>query len=121
VRRRLGSSRAKRLATDELGGEQPGDEATEARVGNRRGEGEPDPGDAPAGGVYRLAQATRGVGEGAAMGANQRLNERTGSVRSVSEAIRRAREAQHRLATEIAGRSSCRELEPPGRSRGRGR
>ncbi len=79
VRRRLGSSRAKQLAIDELDGEQPGDEGTEARVGNRPGVGRPGPGEAPAGGVYRFAQATRGVGEGAAMGANQRLNERTGS------------------------------------------
>ena len=121
VRRRLGNSRAKRLASDELDGEQIGDEGTELRAGNRRRAGGPGPGELPVEGVYRFRHATRGVGESAAMGANQRLNGGTGSDRWVSEAIRRAREAEHRRAAEIAGRSSCRELEPPGLSRGRGR
>ena len=121
VRRRLGSSRAKRLATDELDEGQTGDESTGNRAGKQWDPRSPHPGESPAGGVYRLRQATRGVGEGAAMGANQRLNGGTGSDRSVSEAICTQREAQRRLAAEIAGRDSFRELEPRGRSRGRGR
>jgi conjugative relaxase-like TrwC/TraI family protein len=121
VRRRLGSSRAKHLATDELDGEPLNDEGTERRVGNGRAGGELDQGEVPAGAVYRSRQATRGVGEGGAMGADQRLNAGTGSNLLVAEAIRAALDAQRRLAAEIAGRGSVRELEPPGRSRGRGR
>jgi len=121
VRRRLGSSRAKRLAIDELVGEAGPDQGSWQLAGNSRGAGGPGPGETPVGGVYRFRNATRGVGEGAAMGANQRLNEGTTSNLSVSEAIGAAHEAQRRLAAEVAERSSVRELEPPAHSRGRGR
>ena len=79
VRRRLGNSRAKRLASDELDGEHIGDEGTELGAGNRRRAGGSGPGELPVEGVYRFRHATRGVGESAAMGANQRLNGGTGS------------------------------------------
>ena len=97
VRRRLSSSRAKRLATDELDGETLGDEGTSQYAGSELTPTSLNPGESLAGGVYRSRHAARGVGEGAAMGADQRLNEGTGSQLLVSEAIRAASDAQRRL------------------------
>lgn len=120
VRRRLGSSRAKRLATDELDGEQMGDQGTGKCARSELSPTGLSPGESSVGEVYPSRHAARGVGKGAAMGADQRLKD-IGSQPLVLEATRAALDAQRRLAAEIAGRGSFRELEAPGRSRGRGR
>ena len=116
LRRRLGTSRAKGFAIDELetaasfnGGRAEGGRTPSAATGVER-ENQPHA-------LYRDPRGGRGVGDATAMGA-QELNEDTGTADSGSDPVQRVHQRQRRLAEDLARRGFVREIEPGSRSLG---
>jgi hypothetical protein len=117
LRRRLGNSRAKRLAAEQLDGEALTDKSDGRPKARCPGNG---PSETRTDGVYRLADASREVVGSAAMSAGG-LNESMSSEGSTSESIRGIFDVERRRAATRAGHASLLELNPGGRSRGRDR